>query len=557
MSFYDDASLIMYPSGYKEDKIYSLKPTDGSGDLTFTRASTATRVNAEGLIETSPVNLILQSNTFSNAVWDNIGSSETSGQAGYDGTANAWSLIENSSTSNHLIRNFPSVYGQVTLSVYAKAGSRNFVYLRGVQSSTNVIAWFNLSTGTVGTVQTNGTAQIESVGNGWYRCSLTVANFQSPFELYVGLSNADNLTTYAGNGTGNIFIQDFQYVLGTTAKPYFPTTDRLNIPRIDYTGGGCGKLLLEPQRTNLVLYSEQLDNAAWTKVTGTTVTANQAVSPDGYQNADLITFSQANTEIRQTISGLTAVTSTASIYLKAPVGQEGGTVLFGYANANQQTVTLTSEWQRVIVTQTNAFNNNVYIGNYSSQTATSVLAWGFQVELNASYPTSYIPTVASSVTRLADAAFKTGISSLIGQTQGTIFFEVNFLNPEPMFLFSMVGTDWLTDSIYFELANSTNYIAVSSVKNSVGVGSATSTIAPTANSRYKIAVQYSGTAFNLYVNGTKITGTRSANALCSKLYLNQLGTLSSTKNNLQTKFKEVVTFTTALSDAECIALTTI
>jgi hypothetical protein len=53
MSLYDDASLIMFPSGYKEDKIYSLKPTDGSGDLTFTRASTATRVNADGLIEGS------------------------------------------------------------------------------------------------------------------------------------------------------------------------------------------------------------------------------------------------------------------------------------------------------------------------------------------------------------------------------------------------------------------------------------------------------------------------------------------------------------------------
>ena len=51
MSTYNDASLIYYPSGYKESKAYSLKPTDGSGDLTFTRASTATRVNSSGLIE--------------------------------------------------------------------------------------------------------------------------------------------------------------------------------------------------------------------------------------------------------------------------------------------------------------------------------------------------------------------------------------------------------------------------------------------------------------------------------------------------------------------------
>ena len=69
MSFYDDASLIMYPSGYKEDKIYSLKPTDGSGDLTFTRASTATRVNAEGLIEEVPVNKLTYSEQFDNTSW--------------------------------------------------------------------------------------------------------------------------------------------------------------------------------------------------------------------------------------------------------------------------------------------------------------------------------------------------------------------------------------------------------------------------------------------------------------------------------------------------------
>jgi hypothetical protein len=174
-----------------------------------------------------------------------------------------------------------------------------------------------------------------------------------------------------------------------------------------------------------------------------------------------------------------------------------------------------------------------------------------------SYATSYIKSTSSSATRVADACFKTGISSLIGQSGGSFFIDVNFLNPEPMFFFSIVGTDWLTDSIYLELSITTNYIQVSSVKSAVGVGSAASTIAPTANSRYKIAVQYSGTSFNLYINGTKYSGTRSANALCSKLYLNELGTLSSNKNNLQIQFNEVVTFTTALSDAELIALTTI
>jgi hypothetical protein len=58
-----------------------------------------------------------------------------------------------------------------------------------------------------------------------------------------------------------------------------------NIPRIDYTGGGCPSILLEPLRTNLLTYSEQFDNAAWSNP-NTTITANTAISPDGYQNAD-------------------------------------------------------------------------------------------------------------------------------------------------------------------------------------------------------------------------------------------------------------------------------
>ena len=64
-SLYDSASLVMIPSGVKEDKLYSIKPTDGSGDFTFSRGSDiqATRVNVSGLIEKAKVNLLLNSAT--------------------------------------------------------------------------------------------------------------------------------------------------------------------------------------------------------------------------------------------------------------------------------------------------------------------------------------------------------------------------------------------------------------------------------------------------------------------------------------------------------------
>ena len=69
MSLFDSASLVVTPNGIKEDKLYSIKPTDGSGDLVVTRATTATRVNSDGLIEVTPYNLFTYSEQFDNASW--------------------------------------------------------------------------------------------------------------------------------------------------------------------------------------------------------------------------------------------------------------------------------------------------------------------------------------------------------------------------------------------------------------------------------------------------------------------------------------------------------
>ena len=94
MSFFDDASLAFLPSGGagKDGKAYSIKPTDGSGDFTFSRGSNlaATRVGPTGLTEKGRENLLLQSNQF-DTTWTNfLIDTPTSGQAGYDGTNNAW-----------------------------------------------------------------------------------------------------------------------------------------------------------------------------------------------------------------------------------------------------------------------------------------------------------------------------------------------------------------------------------------------------------------------------------------------------------------------------------
>jgi hypothetical protein len=427
------------------------------------------------------------------------------------------------------------------------------------------------------------TAFIESAGNGWYKCgfSQSVPSGQSLY-MHIYPTDADNTITVTASGTNGILIWGAQVNIGSTAEPYFPTTDRLNVPRLTYQngGGGCPSLLLEKQSTNSILYSEQFDNVLWAKAGGT-VTANNATSPDGTQNADLFTADGTTTQ-HYVLQTQTVGAKTISFFVK--MGTQRYVQILTSASANAlanydlQTgsvgglgsastasiIDYGNGWWRIILTSTDVLSGNIYLcysqslvqGRFPSTTSTGTIwIWGAMAENGATYPTSYIPTTSASATRVADACFKTGISSLIGQTEGVIFADLVFLNPEPMFFLSTVGTDWLTDSIYFELSNTTNYIAVSSVKSSTGVGNASTNIAPTPNSRYKIAVQYSGTSFNLYVNGTKYSGGRSANALCSKLYLNELGTLASAKNNLQTKFNEVVTFPTALTDSELAQLT--
>jgi len=566
----EQASLVMIPSGYKEDIVYSQIPTNGSGDLSFTRASNGTRINSAGLVEVTPWNLLQQSETFDNASWSKLGATVTANDiTAPNGTLTADKVVF--SGANNSIYQAVSLNGEV---------ATRFVYIKGTAGETISIDDIYVS-------QPN----ITLTGD-WQLIGFTSA---TPSLRGLGIS------TYGGATARTIWLWGAQLNIGSTAKPYFPTTDRLNVPRLTYQngGGGCPSLLLEKQSTNAFSYSEQLDNAYWTPLQ-LTVTANNTTSPDGTQNAEKFTEDAVSGVhlFYNTNAVVLAATTTASIFykkgtrryfsIKLQIGTSSYTQVFdadglttgsnssnGLTSVSTSIVSMGNGWVRASVTGTDpsastacymicslsnsatpTFDSGNFNPSYLGSSSEYGFFWGAQLEAS-SYPTSYIPTTSASATRVADACFKTGISSLIGQTEGTIFADLVFLNPEPMFFLSIVGTDWLTDSIYFELANSTNYIGVSSVKNASGIGSANSTIAPTANSRYKIAVQYSGTAFNLYINGTKISGTRSANALCSKLYLNELGTLSSTKNNLQTKFNEVVTFTTALSDAECISLTTI
>jgi len=279
MSFYSDASLIVIPSGYKASKVYSAVPTDGTGDLTFTRSNdTATRVASNGLIEKVRTNLVLQS------VWPNIGTgvaptSWTATQLSFSAGPLAGQLLCDTSASR----------GFITQSVSLTAGQYSLsVFVDSVTTSGPIGAMISIFGATSLKYYEDGTEVISStniVAGKRYAVVGTVATGSFPVRIGSGVS---------ANATSNYVISRPQLEASDFgATDYIPTTTAAvsvgpvaNVPRLDYLNSSCPRLLLEPTATALNNFSEQLDNAYWTG--SAVVTANTTISPDGYQNADTL-----------------------------------------------------------------------------------------------------------------------------------------------------------------------------------------------------------------------------------------------------------------------------
>ena len=566
----NSASLVMIPSGYKEDVVYSQIPTDGSGDLSFTRASNGTRINSAGLVEVCPWNLAGYSEEFNNAYWAKPGATITANDTtAPNGVATADKVLANSGNTEHGVYNgtpFASNFvGEVyTYSVYAKKGTVDFLVLDHYQGS-YTFTWFNLNTGTVGTVASGVTATIESVGNGWYRCSCTKAITATTLNFIgIYLSNANNTWSFNAAGTESIYIWGAMVNLGSTAKPYFPTTDRLNVPRLTYQngGGGCPSLLLEPQSTNLVSYSQDFTNAYWSKTnqgvgSNAVITPNYTTSPDGTNNAFRLQCNlnggTTSNDRSWMIANFTApATSTLSIWIKL---NSAGTKTFVFSNAGGGTKTISgTDWQRIdgtFVGATGQFRIGLIGGSTSDTLDCSI--WGAQAE-SGSYPTSYIPTTSSSATRVADECSKTGISSLIGQSEGVLFLDFKALAQDSESKRLTLSDGTLANRI--TLATNDNVIS-----GFINVGNVNeysfyeSGINVTNNT--KVAVKYAQNNFAIFINGVKYDQSTSGNTFASGTLTKFSFDNALASNNMVGNINQLILFPTALTDAECQALTTL
>ena len=742
MSLLNDASLVFIPSGYKEDKVYSIIPSNGAGDLDFVRGCDATRINPQSLVEGTPWNLVSYSEDFT--AWTAANGATVTANNTTSPIGNLDADRVNISTSNYSgLYKTISLNGQYTISVYAKKGTKNWIYFLDLAGST-ARAWFNLNNGTLGYVYAGYTATITDAGNGWYRCTL-VDTLNGTGYFQIGFSEADNTISVTSAGTA--YIWGAQLNIGSTAKPYFPTTDRLNVPRLTYSptlierqstnlvkyseqfnnsvwvannttltvndrispngtlvadkfvgtvnstspslsdgskvyynsgsnstiqalnntftcsvyvyaetaitiqlflyewggaesgqsftltpntwqrieytkvfsGGtgsvgmaiqcnantiwawgaqletgalssyipttstavtrtatynsGCPSLLLEKQSTNIALYSEQFDNAAWDKI-NVTVTANNITSPDGTINADkieytnannyFITYSTNNQNTSYTISAY-AKKGTTNLFSLREVFYFGSTARFDLTNGSivsDTTGTAKIEnvgngWYRCSITQAYTSGQTNVHWSFDNRTSTGNLyLWGAQIEAS-SYPTSYIPTTSATATRLADSCSKTGISSLIGQTEGTMYAEIKvskLIGTASRYIFH-ISDGTANNRIYMAFSGASSNVLRARIFNSGTLQCSIDTSTLTNTGTYKLALAYKNNDIVFYVNGIQIgTDTNATIPTCSVV---NLGQNLAGASQLEDGISSAIIWKTKLTNTQLEKLTTL
>lgn len=571
-----NASLLLIPSGYKGGKLYAEIPTNGNGDLTWTRGGDAFRTNASGVLQRVPWNLLQQSETFDNAVWGKYNATVTTNSVNApNGTLTADTATM---TTDGYISRAVTQTGSVTYSCYAKKKTDSICFFGVYDGATRGI-WFNFDTGAI--TQTSGTISNQlatSEGNGWYRLSFTFSRIDPT--AYI---NAPYPVTASGGFTRatDIYIWGAQLVEGTTAQTYLPTTDRLNFPRLSYMYGSCPAVLAEPQRTNINLYSDDFGNAYWSKFQAS-VTTNVTTSPDGSTNADkLIEDSTTNFHsvfINTAFSVTIGQAYSRSVYAKAD-GRNWISLLIndgtqyraffdlqnGVVGNVSTGITATiqsvgSGWYRCQVTRTAASTSFSSMavelasangtGSYTGNGTSGVFIYGAQLEAGA-YPTTYIPTTSATATRVADSFSRNNIytNGLITSSGGTWFVELRGNVSYVRDASSRIGfgdTSNLQNNSFFlsPQFGGGRFLIFKSISNSL------TQLFTTTTGTIKVAIKWNGTSADVFVNGTKVvTATAFTTTNMEFLFGEGVG--------VPTFIQQMALFNTPLTDTQCQTLTTL
>ncbi len=564
-----------------------------ANDFSFVRGSdlTATHEGADGLIKKTRQNLLQYSNGFDNALWvgHTSGSTRidtvTGGQAGYDGSNNAFLLNKDSSD---LFKRREQIVaetaGVATFSVYAKAGTASSISLRGgsddganVQNGNDDRADFNLANGTSSIIENAVTSSMEAITGSagdtdrWYRCSVVFKDPTQLVQIYVNFNSAS---------TGTVFVQNAQLEAGLVATPYIDRTGAAystagvleNEPRYDYSGGDA-TLLLEPERQNVVDHSEYL--GAWSFSGNAnsvfSFTQNHSISPDGTKNASKYSATANYRSIRRIVTLETSTNYVFSFYVKnidatraryrvfnTDTGSGSGADVI--AATNYFSSVSTSQWTRIEVpftTDAVGTSYGLYLADgltvtNSGDSGGNILFWGAQVE-KGSYATSYIPTYGSAATRSNDNAI---IKDINAGTSYTVLFDFDAtsnLDTNTILYYFFDDNDKVdqSDAIF-----TPRWYKTGAENDSFRIydqeGLAYPITSEYTSTTKKWVMRVDGTSFDLFRDnaGTpqKITGS----ALSGARFLQKI----SIRPNRQL-IKQLIIFDSALTDPECVSLTTI
>jgi hypothetical protein len=542
--------------------------------VTFTRAGTRTYYGQE--MVKAEENLLLQSQTFDNASWlKSDGAVVTPNVVSApDGTLTADQIDFSATEVSRVQQPVTAATGDYRLSVYLRVAA--------------------------------GTEDVR-LGSATTLDTVTLTTSWQRFVFSINTSNPNyTLRNSAGGGVKTIYAWGAQLEQRSSATAYTATTTQPitryqrqlktaaanEWPReFDPVTGECLGRSVWESRTNLVLRSEELDNASWTKA-NSTISANQIIAPDGALTVDKLLENTANSfhALTQNATVASGATVTASVYAKASeltfvvvvitdataknyavlFNLATGVVVGNFTNMNSYAAPTSSSitsvgngWYRCTVTTTldagrttagaGVFlNRSGAVGSgfsYTGDGVSGIYIWGAQLEAGA-FATPYIPTVAAQVTRLADSAVMTGVnfSSWYRQDEGSFFSEALYNGIGNYVLFAKPA-NYPTDNAFIRtLANGNFAILVS------GVAQANMTpTAPTTNTFAKVAGTYKTNDFAVSLNGaTPVTDTSgiTPNTLASL----EIGSLANTLH-INSYIKRITYYPQALTSANLQAIT--
>ena len=330
-----------------------------------------------------------------------------------------------------------------------------------------------------------------------------------------------------------------------------------DIARIDYTDSADGVLLLEPSSTNLISYSSDLSVLSKVSVgnaSAPVTTANYALAPDGTMTATRVVFDlNGGTSVSDRSILRQAIASGNyyfSIYVKSTNGTEQK--VMWHDGGEYNTTTVTNEWVRITYdARPNSTFGGIALNPTSGVDTSDILAWGFQVEA-LSYPTSYIPTSGSTVTRAAETCNNSGNSEVFNDSEGVLFADISSLGDSQIYKLISIsdGTNnnrvtlgynnSAVNKFYFQLKANSSSLWQELIVKDINVS--------------KIAFKYKSGQQSVFVNGFEVVNKTNSFTFSSNLkYLSFFE--QTTTNPFYGKTKELGYYNTILTDLELETLT--